>query len=67
MTITLNGKVHEELESPLSVADLLVSLGLAGQPVLVELDLVALRPREFAETMVEDGSTLEIIRIAAGG
>ena len=67
MKITLNGKSNEEFEAPLRVTELLEKLGLTGQPVLVELNEVALRPREFAEAMVEDGAQVEIIRVAAGG
>ena len=67
MKIILNGTVHEEFESPLSVAQLLDRLGLSGQPVLVELDEIALRPREYAESVIGEGAKLEIIRVAAGG
>jgi hypothetical protein len=37
------------------------------EPVLVELNEVALRPREFGEARVDDGAQLEIVRVAAGG
>ena len=67
MTITLNGTATSEHESPLSVADLLNYLGFSGQPVLVELNEVALRPREFPDTMINDGAKIELIRVAAGG
>ena len=67
MTVTLNGKLRDEFESPLTVAQLLDLLELTGQPVIVELDEIALRPREFEKAMIEDGARLEIVRIAAGG
>ena len=67
MRITLNGKTSEDYLEPLSVAALLTALKLDGRPVLVELDATALRPREFAEAQVRDGSVVEIIQIAAGG
>ena len=67
MKITLNGKENDDYAAPLSVAELLEQLGLNGQPVLVELDEVALRPREFARATVADGARVEIIRVAAGG
>ena len=67
MKITLNGKSTEEFETTLSVSELLDRLGFTGQPVLVELNEVALRPREFDEAMIEDGAQVEVIRIAAGG
>ncbi|MGI9241170.1 MAG: sulfur carrier protein ThiS [Verrucomicrobiales bacterium] len=67
MKIVLNGKINEDFDTPLSIAELLGRLGLSGQPVLVELDEIALRPRDYPETLVTDGSKLEIIRVAAGG
>jgi thiamine biosynthesis protein ThiS len=68
MTFTLNGKANSDFDESPSVAQLLESLGLAGGgPVLVELDGIALRPREFAENRISDGAKVEIIKIAAGG
>ena len=67
MTITLNGNQTGDFEAPLSVSELLDQLGFTGQPVLVELNEVALRPREFDDSIVEDGAQVEIVRVAAGG
>ncbi len=67
MTFSLNGSPTSDYEAPLSVAALLEELQLAGSPVLVELDGVALRPREFATRQIGDGSRVEILRVAAGG
>lgn len=67
MQITLNGKRTEEYGYPLPVSSLLDQLGLTGQPVLVELNGIALHPREHAETTITEGAVVEIIRIAAGG
>lgn len=67
MTIVINGDSREEFSPPLNVTGLIEQLGLAGQPVLVELDEVALRPREYDATSVTDGARVEIIRVAAGG
>lgn len=67
MKIVLNGKINGEFDAPLNVSELLERLGLSGQPVLVELDEIALRPRDYPETLVRDGAKLEIIRVAAGG
>ncbi len=66
MTIRLNGKAHQ-LESPTTVEALLRSIGLADKPVVVELNQKALFPREYPEHQLENGDTLEIITIAAGG
>ncbi|MBK1792300.1 sulfur carrier protein ThiS [Persicirhabdus sediminis] len=67
MTIQLNGKAHSLDEQTSSVSDLLASLGLAGKPVVVELDKVALFPRQYAESQLVEGSCVEVISIAAGG
>ena len=66
MTIQLNGKDHT-LDASTSVDQLLKSIGLGEKPVVVELNQQALFPREYAEHLLKDGDTLEIITIAAGG
>ena len=67
MTITINGKFNTNFENPLCVSELIEKLNLSSTPVLVEVDRVALRPREHATAQVVDGSVVEIIRISAGG
>lgn len=66
MTIRLNGKDHP-LSEPVSVATLLESIGLAGKPVVVELNKEPLFPREYNASELAEGDQLEIITIAAGG
>ena len=66
MTIQLNGNNHD-LAAPLSIEALLTSIGLGEKPVVVELNQHALFPREYTETIVNDGDQVEIITIAAGG
>lgn len=66
ITIQLNGKPHP-LPGPATLAELLISLGLEGKPVVVELDLEAVFPRDFSTTPVLDGSRVEIVTLAAGG
>ncbi|MGD9420658.1 MAG: sulfur carrier protein ThiS [Verrucomicrobiota bacterium JB025] len=66
MTITLNGKPHETA-GPLSLEELLESLGMAGKPVVAELDEKAVFPRDFASTTVEAGAKVEVVALAAGG
>jgi len=67
MHITLNGKPHEIPAGTLTVGALLDTLPLAGLPVLIERNGSALLAREFAQTPVEDGDSLEVIRMVAGG
>ena len=66
MKIQLNGQSHE-LANPVSVTELLESLGLGGKPVVVELDEQAVFPRDFPDTQVEDGARVEVVALAAGG
>lgn len=66
MEITLNGQAHE-LPGPATLTTLLESLGLAGKPVVAELNREAVLPRHFVETQLHTGDVLEIITLAAGG
>jgi thiamine biosynthesis protein ThiS len=65
-TITLNGAPHS-IEAPISLDRLLVVLGLAGKPVVVELNEHAIFPRDYPHTLLEAGARLEIVTLAAGG
>jgi sulfur carrier protein len=66
MTVTLNGS-KREFPGPMPMSALLEALGLAGKPVVVEQNQVALLPRELAEALVKDGDVLEVVQITAGG
>ena len=66
MKIKLNGKNHR-IDQPTNVESLLDSIGLAGKPVVVELNKKALFPREYPETYLEENDRVEIVTIAAGG
>jgi sulfur carrier protein len=66
ITIQLNGQARE-VPAGGSVTALLESLGLSGQPVLVERNGNAVFPRDFPATKLADGDVLEIIRVVAGG
>jgi sulfur carrier protein len=65
-SITLNGKAYP-LGAPVLLSGLLESLGLAGKPVVVELDGRAILTRQHATATVHPGSQLEIVILAAGG
>ena len=66
MTIQLNGNEHK-LEKPISIQELLKSIGLANKPVVVELNQTALFPREYQQNILRENDQVEIITIAAGG
>jgi len=65
-TITVNG-MPRTVEHPLTLEQLLQALGLAGQPVVAELNEQAVFPRDYATTTVAFGARLEIVTLAAGG
>ena len=66
ISIQLNGRLRP-LPGPLSLAALLDSLGLAGKPVVVELNQSVVFPRDYPLTLVSDGARLEVVTLAAGG
>lgn len=67
MKITLNGALREFPEAPHTVSGLLEAIGLGPQPVLVERNGLAVLRREFEETPVAEGDTIEVVRMVAGG
>lgn len=64
--IILNGNPHP-LDTPLSLDALLLTLGLDGKPVVVELNQQAVFPRDYPQTTVRPGDRIEIVTLAAGG
>ena len=66
MTITANGKQFE-LESPTPLPSFLESIGHKVGLVIVERNKQALSPTEATGITLEDGDTLEIVKIVAGG
>lgn len=65
-TITLNGSPHP-VAGPIALDVLLETIGLAGKPVVVELNEQAVFPRDYPQTRVEPGARVEIVTLAAGG
>lgn len=65
-TITING-TPQPLPQPVTLTKLLEDIGLAGKPVVVELNATAIFPRDYPATTVEPGAKLEIVTLAAGG
>lgn len=66
MDVTLNGEKREVADG-LSVATLLESLGLAGQPCAVEVNGQVVPKRRHAETPVRDGDRIEVVTLVGGG
>ncbi len=67
MKIVINGAEREFPDGTLTVAALLETLELGPQPVLVERNGLAVLSREFDQEPVENGDTIEIVRMVAGG
>ncbi len=67
MTLTINGTPRTFEATEFNIDTLLSELGLAGKPVVVELNRQAVLPADYPSTTVADGSELEIVTIAAGG
>ena len=66
MKVQINGEKREFPEEEMTVQQLLDELAL-GYPVLVERNGEALFPREFEELKLQDGDSLELLRMVAGG
>ncbi len=66
MKLTINGNGREVADDT-DITALLDILGLAGKPVVIELNETAISPSEFSTTALSDGDQLEVITIAAGG
>lgn len=66
MKLNINDLV-KEFDKPLTIQELLISLGMAKIPVVIELNKEAIFPRNYSTTHLVDNDSLEIITIAAGG
>jgi len=66
MQITVNGR-PKELTAATSVAGLLEALELDSARVAVELNREILPRDRFADRLLADGDTLEIVQFVGGG
>jgi len=66
MEIRVNGETRQ-WDRSLTVRDLLEALGVRPEGVVVERNLKIVPRERIAEEMVEDGDSLEIIRLVGGG
>ena len=66
MEITFNGEKHNLVE-PLSVVDLLRSLGVDPEKVAVELDRRIVRVPVWGGVMVREGAVVEVVQFVGGG
>lgn len=66
MDITVNGKGTTCTEGA-SLLDLLCLLGLSPDKIVVELNRDIVPAGAFAETMLHEGDTLELLQFVGGG
>ena len=66
MEIRVNGELRQ-WDRSLTVRDLLEALGVRPDGVVVERNLEIVPRERITEEMVEDGDSLEIIRLVGGG
>ena len=66
LRITLNGDPLD-LDGPLSVQALLDHLEIDGRTVAVEHNMVVIKRARYAETMIAEGSEVEIVAFVGGG
>lgn len=66
MTLKLNGQARE-METGATILDLLMSLQLVEKLVLVELNGQAVPRADFPATKLDEGDSIEIVRMVGGG
>jgi thiamine biosynthesis protein ThiS len=66
VTITLNGERYE-LDSRMTVAELLIRLEIDPRRVAVEHNLEILKRPRFADVVVSEGDSVEIVNFVGGG
>jgi sulfur carrier protein len=67
MTIVVNGTSREIGDGAMSVAGLLVHLGMAGMPCAVEVNETLVPKREHAARQLAEGDRVEIVTLVGGG
>lgn len=66
MQIVVNGQPRE-IETGLSVADLLGAMGLEPRRLALELNKVILPRARYGQTTLNEGDSLEIVTLVGGG
>lgn len=66
MQITVNGK-PEPLTEGTTILDLLTALGVQTPLVAVEQNRAIVPKAQHAETLLQDGDTIEVVTLVGGG
>jgi thiamine biosynthesis protein ThiS len=67
MEITVNGKKRANFTSPLTVAELIEQLGINPKSIIVERNFEIVTKNKVNATTVQDGDSIEILRLVGGG
>lgn len=65
MRLTVNGE--ERFETPASLGELVIRLGLDGRKVAIERNLAIVPRSLWGETALIDGDRIEIVHFVGGG
>lgn len=67
-TLKINGKDKTfDDRFPATVADLLAELKISEATVVAEIDGEIIRRKDFAETKIHPGQSIELVRLVGGG
>ena len=66
MEITVNGEM-QTIETSVTIAGLLEGLGIDPETVVIERNLDILNRDDHGKTVLEEGDSIEIIRMVDGG
>ena len=64
--VTINGKDHE-LPEPTPVSEYVATLGVEPKMIAIAHNGEVLRRDEWADVIVSDGDSLEVVRAVGGG
>ena len=67
MIIKINGKKYSDYQEGITVQDLIEKLNLHDKQIIVELNQLALIKKDYQTQALNDGDSIEIVQIAAGG
>ena len=67
MSITANGRAHELPDRPVTVADFIAGIGLAGKRIAIERNGEIVPRSRYGDITLADGDTLEIVGAVGGG
>lgn len=67
MNLVINGEDYQDLPTPLTVAGLIVHLGLPEKKIAIERNREIVPKSTFGEAELSDGDKLEIIHFIGGG